>query len=359
MVNSQELGPTQQNYTYIVQRGDNLGSIMFSIGLLPIWGDSGFVQKTFKLNNSLVKNDGNIIYPGQQLLLPDKPRLKCNVKSDNNKIRVVKRIRTRRDYNDLFNNPNSPCHVKQNDVPIAQVNIKENIQRKTSSIDNKNDVHKFERYGTFDIIPRISYTKIKAVDVTTKTAGEVFSEAHKGVTLAWHHIWTNSFQTQYFFDYEQQNYAANPGRTLTEDSMTVMNVGINAKYKLKEIFFITSQLTYGEEIFLNAPSPTTLRLDKSNTLKGRIGIDLTLADLSPFSIETGIGAKGILGTDVSNYKSENGFGYYGNITLKQVYKNKIFSGSVEYESINKDTSSFEQDHNHLRFTLGITWELKN
>lgn len=52
----------RQHFYYKIEKGDELGSIMYSLGFSPLWGENGFVQKIVELNNVAVKENGDLVF---------------------------------------------------------------------------------------------------------------------------------------------------------------------------------------------------------------------------------------------------------------------------------------------------------
>jgi len=347
-------------YVYVIQKGDDLGSLMFSMGLIPLWGDLGFVQKIINLNQVVIQKNGDLIFPSDKLTLPTKPIFLCNVYINNKNVRIIKKVKSDKAYKDLLSKFSATCDKHHQKESLAHNNLddsgSENASREIASEDDNQAPLEFKRFGKIKVVPRVGFSKITGTDAGSKASGEVFSDVNTGIRLSWEQVWSKSFETEFFVDLENQKFETNPGRTLENDNNFLVNVGIGSKYFFTNSFYTNSEFAYGAETYLNAPTTTTLRIDKANTAKGKIGLGYTLAELSPFAFSAEMGARAILGADIENYSSKTGYGYYGLINLDQKYKSKILRGSIEYESIDKDTSLFNQNHQNIRFNFGIIWE---
>lgn len=70
-------------FPHIVEKGEDLGTILFNQGIGPLWGKNGYVKKTIELNKNLIKKDGNLIFRGEEIKLPEFPIYKAELKSPN------------------------------------------------------------------------------------------------------------------------------------------------------------------------------------------------------------------------------------------------------------------------------------
>lgn len=351
-----------QSFYYKIEKGDELGSIIYSLGFSPLWGENGFVQKIVELNNVAVKENGDLVFPSDKLILPMRPILTCNTFLQARRVRIISKVKSKADYKKLLSSFTSTCRDEHRKQSLASLGFNErrSITSQTKSFSyEKYEVQNFKRFGRFTVLPRIGFSNISIKDNAANVSTNLYSKANYGVKLVWDQAWSSSFETSYFLESEKQSYDSLPNRALEKASINLVNVGFGLKKNLSTRTYSTFMFAFGEEAYLNAPSTTTLRLDKGNTIKGRFGFGFDLAELSPFKLSTEIGGKGILGTDVKDYKADDGFGYYGSIMMNQKHNDKSFSASIEYEQIEKNISNFKQDHTNLRFSFGVTWEFGN
>lgn len=301
LANSEDFSVDPRTLIYTVKEGDSTGELLLSRGLRPLWGKNGYVQKLIKLNSKLVSLKGNLILPGDEIILP---------------------------------------------LPA---------KRSVASIVAMPTQEKFQPFGNLSIRPKLSFSMIKATEVADGASSNIYSNPAYGAIFTWGQSWSKDLKTSYFFDIEKRTYQAPPNRTFLKNNMTLINVGVSGNYRLTKRLSLNSEVTYGEELFLNAPNTRTLTLDKAAGPKGRLGVGVTFIDLSPFKVTGGLGANTIIGRKVKDYNSKSSLGYYGNLELTQTYKDKTFMASIEYQVQDKDTTNFKQIHTDLQFSIGILW----
>ncbi|KAB8033734.1 LysM peptidoglycan-binding domain-containing protein [Fluviispira multicolorata] len=61
-----------KNTQYIIQNGDSISLILKMHKLLPVYGKNGYLNELLKLNPNTIQEDGNLIYPGDIIILPTK-----------------------------------------------------------------------------------------------------------------------------------------------------------------------------------------------------------------------------------------------------------------------------------------------
>lgn len=68
---------------YLVQKNDTLTTILYSLGITPLWGKHGSVKKIIAHNDFIRAREksGNLIFPGEKILLPDdlQPKVERNI----------------------------------------------------------------------------------------------------------------------------------------------------------------------------------------------------------------------------------------------------------------------------------------
>ena len=89
---SKEAQRLQQSFVYTIKSGDELGSLMYSMGLTPIWGNKGFVQKIIKLNKVKIQKNGDLIFASNKLVLPAGPFFTCNAIENDKEISLITNI---------------------------------------------------------------------------------------------------------------------------------------------------------------------------------------------------------------------------------------------------------------------------
>lgn len=66
---------TESAFSYFIEKGDDLGSILYNQGYGPLWGKAGYVKKTIELNKKQIKKKGDLIYLGEEIELPLIPEI--------------------------------------------------------------------------------------------------------------------------------------------------------------------------------------------------------------------------------------------------------------------------------------------
>ena len=355
---------TLTNVTYTVESGDDIGTLVYSMGLNPAWGHEGFVQKVIELNKTVVQNNGELIFPSDELILPVSPFFACNVRFNGRKVELINKVKTREQYRKLLDGFDATCrqvhksrrHAYFSKASSRNVATKNDTEIKQAELEEESQVQNFKNFGRIKVEPRSSFTKVTATEVSDSSKATILSDRNYGVRMTWEQVWSPSFVTQIFADVEQQVYQENPGRRYVKDgnSVTLSNVGVGSSYKVFGNFRLNSEVVYGNEVYVFAPNLDLINLDKGNALKGRVGIGLDFAE-SSFKLGGELGGLGILGTDVAagNYRSENGVGYYVLAGMSQRYKRMTFLGEISWEQLNKDSKHFRQKHSTLNFSLGV------
>lgn len=243
---SREVGSPYLEYSYVIQSGDEIGSLLYSMGFSPLWGRDGFVQKIIELNQGIVQKNGDLYFPTDELILPTRPFYLCNVRIQEGNVRVITKVRTRTQYNELLKKFNANCKQRHRDerLSYSKRNHKRQLASTNELVSEENELkkHEFKRFGRMKVMPRAVFSKIAGVDKATNVKGEIYSAVNTGVTLAWEQVWSRDFESSFYADIENHSYEENPGRILEKSKKTTFNIGIETLNRFSKSIFLRDVL---------------------------------------------------------------------------------------------------------------------
>lgn len=319
---------------HTVIAGETLSSILSMRQLRPIYGQNGHLKKTLDLNPKL-KNDGNLIFPGQKILLS----AASEVIRRTEKIEKIKTSEPVDPRTELSLASNSPPEFKEE--PSAS---KSNVA-----------------HMKFDISLGVNFFRIDGRDNLLMGNATILSEASPNLALGMTLDWDEQNQLRTEINYQKYKLQdLNDGRRFTDNSDD--QVALSLMYYRK----ITSRLTLGlgakfsEELFFRAVSLNEITVNQVFILKPTVSFKYDYFQKD----NAGIGLYGDLSylssgkTAFYDVKSGTGSeigGYYYYNSLKKPLRGILAQAGYNYEIQN--TSVVSQKKNGLNFKFGYQWGL--
>lgn len=304
---------------HITRPGDQVGQVLYDLGLGPLWGKGRLVEKTLKLNR--MKSDRDLIYR-RNLVLP----LECiedlekfEVK-ESSQYDIVLRLKP-----DLPLLPKSP--------PLST---------KPTAVISVESPSKTEWWTTFQA--QIVYRQIQGRDRGDGTSGQLSSNADPALTVGIHA--KPSANWDYSGELSLENLSIIPsdqGVPVRGTPLVLMGGGAHATYHASPLFFVKGGFQYEEHPTYKAALGSGIELKAQTFINPLVG----------FGTE-----KKIYSTSLSSqlyaYLSEySGWGL--DLKVKPQQKNNLFC-SVLFESRTLQTQLLQQEDKKM--SLGCGWEFR-
>ena len=335
------------SYFYRIRPGDQLGTILFSLGFKNLWGKSGSVsgfaskqKDPVKGQGARILQNGDLVQPGTWIEFALDIPLKCNISIFAKEITQIKKI----------------LKTQKSRLAFRCSDDTRNNLRDIASV----EVQAFEKHGRIIIKPRLSYFKSSLVDSSNAVASKVSSEASIGVNARWEQVWSEKHSFYLQADAQKVKIRAPSTRTIQgESGATLAKFGFGYLRNFGSHFSIEADLNYGNDFFITAPSSSTLELQTGNLISANMMAKYTFADFSPFSFGAHLGTHFLGSADLKESKSKAGMGISAGLFTRQIFSNnKFLIGDILLRKQSKDTNMFEQDDVEIRYNFGVSWELK-
>lgn len=336
---------------YIIEKGDTLSEILFSLGVRNLYGEDG---KVIQVGNRNQITGYENLSLGQKIWIKEEDiAFKCNYAVQGQRIRVFKRVSNSKDYRKLKKEERK-CPSNKPFIQKAQEKIQET---KVAEIPNE----PFWKKKNYVIIrPYVDYSRIRFTDNSNSFTGIILSEANGGVYSEGTYYYKESMAFIMSFDLDHQRFATNSGRTILSNDLTTSNLGFGLLKHLNKQMTISGQLKYGDDLFFEAPDTDTITLDNSQNFKLELELEYRFVEKEKFYIDMNLGFKIISPTDLESYRAGNGMSYKVGTSIGKdmynvfnIYKRMSLKAGVSYQNVEKDTNLFTQVHQHIQYTLSL------
>lgn len=295
---------------YVVQEGETLGEILLHLNILPLWGKHGKVRETWLLNRSVLRNEGDLVYPGTKIILPlPAPRL-ARLENANRAPAEV----------------SAPTPHASPDVPASAT--------PTAPLDR-------------DVPHRLSlslgygFTELSANDPVSGDSAKLTSSHDVRITALWAQEWSESFESFLQFGLRAIDFdpSSNPNKTLSGSSNVPAHLAVGAQTSFGSRLSLRYFVGYGQELFIRGLNSNTLSVDQAALVSGTAELDAKVYQRA----STTIGAKAS--------------GIYLGVGSTDSYS--IHSGSLLGGGLYLEKGTGASSSSHLRFDLDFSERKQN
>lgn len=191
-----------QRKFYLVKSNENVSIILFKLGLKPIYGSGGFLEKTIAHNKNIAVKKADRVFVGDQIdlsFLPDQFANECMTLSASGEIIPS----FTQDCHELMaqNAGRSLAYIHKryvaNVVPLNNdsvnpVSAKNNLEPKLGAVLNEPS----EALSEFTFAILSGYTGVFGLDHSNETRGELLSHVNSGLEFQWQQNWSDVTKTK-------------------------------------------------------------------------------------------------------------------------------------------------------------------
>lgn len=317
---------------YIVGAGDTLSEIIFKKNLRPVYGKNGYLDKIRELNPKL-KNSGDLIYPGDKIILSETITPKVDVDKNN-------------ETNNETNNESEINDSNKNTDQLAFVN---------------NNNEKDQAKLILETSVGLNFFRIDGKDMLLSGDAVVLSKANPefflGMTLDWDE--ENKIKTEVGYQYYELQ-KLNNNRIFTDDSDDRFFISLMYLRRINTKLTLGLGSSFNQDLYFRAINENELDVDQVLIIKPTVSVSYDIFQKSNANIGIYGDVRYLTPTGNSYYDIKSGFGcslggYYQYFSQVAPYRAIIFKADYSFEK--QDTTLVTQSANGLNFKLGYQWEL--
>ena len=338
---------------YTVVEGDQLGTILYSLGSIGLWGPKGSVTKF--VNSG--KPDAMVLEPGDKVFIEAQIiKYECNIQFiGTREFIILRKMRKTKQKEHYLKTSHDKClDFRMISSIFKDEDEDEDKDKIEIEEESKVEVQRKGRKSRITFVPRIGYGKIDLVQKNNGATGRAISKLNTGGKLSWAQLWNERLETSLIFDVEKKQFEKVNNRTVTGLGHTLYNFGIGGKLNLLRWLALESEITYGNDIIARVPSTTSMTIDRGSNYKFKGGTEITFADLNPFKIGMNAGAILKTGVDTGTYKSDLGWGGDSSIFIEQQFSDGVTGrGGLGYLYEKRNTDLVRETFTEMIFFFGV------
>ncbi|MGZ3790263.1 MAG: hypothetical protein ACXVLQ_17150 [Bacteriovorax sp.] len=282
MASASTLGDT---VSYKVKKGDTLSRVLRHHGIRPLYGESGFIKLTIKLNEGKIRKNGNFVRIGEII------QLQLSKESDK-KVATI-----------------SPTQQETALEKKAEIEIK-------SDIIADEEIKRFRApsdefpYSRFVYSPHLAFLRVDSTNDVKFGGSSVTALSKRGVglDLAWHIFYDDRFSFFGFGSLDYFSFYNDPNYSLNNSSITHLHFGAGGSLNHSPDLKFTSRASLREVSFLDIRSPTTVSLESISVPEIEMGFEKTVFIKKQLKGIWGAHLSGLLPSSRGSYKSKWGHG---------------------------------------------------
>jgi len=316
--------------TYTVVKRETLGKILDDKKLNPIWGKHGNLIKTLLMNPGLKIGDGDRIFPGQIINLPELPL---------NPSRMIS---------------NFPV-VQDAQVPL----VPDVPETQAESVVLESKICHWPKHNLSASVSD-RFLRLNSKDKLTGATSSLISSAGAGVFVSWSQQWSEDIST--FIGLDTYNVSINNSENSSKElknvhqRLTHFIIGMDRKLNNKVDFSL--MLKQGESLVTEATSVNVLTIDKFQSTKISPGVSLSLYELGNTKLICNLNYISVLPATQGNFHGKLSHGYQAGVGLEAVLRKFGLRSEVFFENIDYKMKDVSFTQTELGIKLDLSFEIE-
>lgn len=329
---------------YVMQRNETVSDVLFRMGVTPIWGRKGYLEKTIQLNHFLHPTHANHVLPGQtiRLVLPDEidhvtPAQAAAMAILKSEAEPAVKTPARH----VANETESAPVVVPTPAPVAPVVI-------NNSDDNSENEHLFSVH----LIGGNS--RIDSSDTLGgNTRATLLSEFNSGVNIKILFPMNDDSKFYGLLEILNEQYANfKTDITLTNSKVSRASYGFGYDTRLSEKWYGVLQVSQEQNLFLKGVSGTESEILKIPVSQWVFAFRRKMYQGKQLGVYAEAGLLYIPETSTQDLTISAGNGYFTGLSLQRTYRQKPVTLSFRYKNQSQNTNISKQSRSDLDLSVG-------
>jgi hypothetical protein len=304
---------------YQVKTGETLSHILDTFNFKPIYGSAGALRETLKHNPELKKSKGNLIFPGQTIMIP-------YTAEDVVMAPAVE--------------PTAATAASEPEVPVQQ---KQRAQ--------------LTAWGGVD------FFSLKGTDKATNDSSHILSDPSLSVGMGVSYFMNDKMALSLATQVQRfKLQPLNDRQSFQSDQGLRGDLSLFSLYQFNEDLTLGTGVAFEQDLFVRATSSDELKLDKVFITKPQLSAHYNV--LKGARYLTGVEGKlGLnLGKKTDDYTIKSGTHISGGVFFNYFTHSpgdlyRALGAKISYRSDKQDTSLTTREFKNLSFMLNYSWEV--
>ncbi len=325
---------------YVMQRNETVSDVLFRMGMTPIWGRKGYLEKTIQLNNFLHPTHANRVLPGQtiRLVLPDHVspvQAAVLAISKSEKPPVAKKMKRK-----VAAEPDSTAVV----VPVP-VSAPVQIAAVNDSDDSEH---------LFAVQLMGGNSRIDSSDTLGGgSRATLLSEFNFGVDVKILFPMDDDSKFYGSLSYISEQYANFKNEiTLTNSKLNRVSYGFGYDTRLSEKWYGLLQVSQEQNLFLKGISGTESEILKIPMTQFILALRRKMYQGVHLGVYAEAGVLYIPGSSTQDLTIDTGNGYFTGLSLMRIYRQKSVTMSFRFKNQSQTTNISKQSRSDLDLLFG-------
>lgn len=336
---------------YVMQRNETVSDVLFRMGVTPIWGRKGYLEKTIQLNNFLNPTHANHVLPGQtiRMVLPDD--------AQESLAQVVGHVSPVQAAVIAIAKSEEPPVAKKLQRKIAAETKSEIIAvsapvTPSAQLAPVNESDDNEHLFAVQLIGGNS--RIDSSDTLGGgSRATLLSEFNFGIDMKILFPMDDDSKFYGSMSYISEQYANFKNEiTLTNAKLNRVSYGFGYDTRLSEKWFGFLHVSQEQNLFLKGISGTESEILKIPMTQFIMALRRKMYQGSHLGVYAEVGALYIPGTSTQDLTIDTGSGYFTGLSLMRIYRQKPISMSFRFKNQSQTTNISKQSRSDLDLLFG-------
>ncbi|MEA9357685.1 hypothetical protein SHI21_15755 [Bacteriovorax sp. PP10] len=317
----------EEYFHYQVQKNDYLSNILQSLRLVPIYGKNGYLNEVISLNKGKIKNNGNLIRVGTQLILPLKAIGKDVASSE---------------------------EVKETTEDIKEAAVVNKVAEPVEPVEPVVINQSTDQYSFFKLSPMFTSLAIESTNDTRFGGTKASNTTQYGVGIRgeWRIVMRPDLSLNTFFSMSSLKFYDDTAYALTDTSFIRTSYGIGGQYGINSVSRIESSLEMNQNYFQDVVTPANIQIRSMSQVELKTQYNRNLFTMGLVKSEWGAGGLLILPSSHGQFKATTGYGFNLDWTTEFRSKEIQVSYGRKFFKVNDITNQLSEILVRLNFSLG-------
>ena len=352
-----------QRKFYLVKSNENISIILFKLGLKPIYGAGGYLEKTIAHNKNISVKNADRVFNGDQIdlsFLPDQFANACMTLSASGEIipsyaqacheLMAKNAGRSLAYIQKRYVANVEPLQNQSTNPVSAEN---NLEPKLSAVLNEPS----ETLSEFTFALLSGYTGVFGLDHSNATRGELLSQINSGLEFQWQQNWSDVTKTRLEMSGKRVDLTqTNDNKSLSNSSQTLYAFEFGLYRQFNSWFTMGLNADSRNYLAYRAKTSNLYQVDKLTAQTNSIVASTRLLEKKSLSLEAEFQYGWAQFAPDEFYSPESGVSYGMDLLLRHRRSSYGAFGRVGFSKTDFTVRQVEFENQNLDFSLGWTWD---
>jgi hypothetical protein len=329
---------------YSVKKGSNISYILFDLGVCPIYGKHGALNKVVEINIKKVKNNGNFVLEDTEILVPKRVLPLRKLASEDSPQVIIPTPLSVTAEPEMSEGPIALTPPAPVAVEKKRVVEPPPVPAPVAIVPEPKAEPEPDQYTYLRISPQVSWMKIVSEATSKYTTSDIsaLSKANPGLLVNYGMTWDESTKIYGFGYVSQVNLYSDEQYNIVKKSFLRKAFGVGFEYNISSNKTIGARAGFFDEFFLTMPSAKNIDVEIAQIPEFNVSYRHKFLERKKMSLSYAILGKLIVPYSSANVQGKLGYGVGADLMIGFDKKAiRVFYNASQAKADGKSTNAYE------------------